>query len=247
MCVIHTSVCTGSPAKLVRSLFDNSMCSSVAHPFRVVRQTAQFLTLIWMAGTPQYFNPDAIHGFLSALCNSMDSDSQARRMLGDAAVGLLSVVEKRRDDPIFQPVDRCYEDQSIWEHTNVADPADLLLACEFFLPCTIPPQSLTLKAASLAAYVCATAGSRSSHLLWAGAWSYFCDVLLLILDKEFAELGSEEPLDLFVSPGICRALLKLVEIATDHACTSSFIQFEEDETEPRTKFAIILPPPGHDA
>ena len=178
---------------------------------------------MWMAGTPQYFNPDAIHQFLSGLCHTMGSSAMGWEILGDAGVALLSVVQKRRDDPTFELVKRCYGDQSIWERTSAADPTNLLLACEFFLPPIISPQSPICRTASLAAYVCATAGSRSSHLLWADAWSYFRDVLLVILDREFAEAGSVEPLGLFVAPGICRALLSLVEIATDHARMSSFI------------------------
>lgn len=199
---------------------------------RVTRQTAQFLTLIWMAGSPQYFRAEAIYGFLASLCKTLDWGSQPRRTLKDAVVGLLSIVEKRRQDQIFQPVDWCYEVQSVWKLTSGADPADLLLACEFILPLIIPSQSRTSRAASLAAYVCATAGSRSSHLVRADAWSYFCDVLLLILGKEFVE-SELEPLSLFAAPGICRALLSLLEseTATGHPRTSSLMQFENGDAD----------------
>ena len=81
--------------------------------------------------------------------------------------------------------------------------------------------------ASLAAYVNATAHLRKRDpLLFAEAWGYFQDVLLLILTSEFE--GPEEPLSLLVAPFICGAMQTLLRHSD--ASTSTFLQHH-----PRTR------------
>ncbi|TBU35113.1 hypothetical protein BD311DRAFT_204228, partial [Dichomitus squalens] len=204
---VAANVFLDQKAECVRRLDERllSLSSDMTHAsprnylgLRITRQTVQFLTLIWIAGAPMYFHVDSVHRFVSALLRKLNSGSSTRCMLFDATLCLLTVFKKRRDEITFQTMGRCCEDESVWALTISAEPTDILVV------------------SSLAAYVSATAQIRScNQLLWAEAWSYFRDALLLTSISHIAVAGSEELLGLFVAPAICRALLSLMEHATD--------------------------------
>ncbi|RPD63076.1 hypothetical protein L227DRAFT_413176 [Lentinus tigrinus ALCF2SS1-6] len=164
---------------------------------RDAKQLLQLLTLMWTSGTSPHSIPQSSQRFLSALAVSLGNveiDSLAWRVLGDAFVGIITILEQRRADPIFAAIDRCWDEEYVWRLAQEADPGELPLASSF------------------AHYVAAMAHRRHcDELLCAEAWEYLRDVLLLILTSDHE--GPDEPLALLIAPSICRALIALLENA----------------------------------
>ncbi|TFK94334.1 hypothetical protein K466DRAFT_657861 [Polyporus arcularius HHB13444] len=161
---------------------------------RTVKQAIQLLTLMWTSGTSPRSVPQSAQRFLAALVNwlgDLNSDSEAWRVLGDAFIGIVAILEQRRADPTFAAIDRCWDELAVWRLAREADPNELPLASSFAL------------------YVGTMAHLRhTDDLFCAEAWDYFRDVLLLILTSDYE--GPDEPLALLIAPSICTALIALL-------------------------------------
>ncbi|RDX56001.1 hypothetical protein OH76DRAFT_587645 [Lentinus brumalis] len=183
---------------------DGGCCGTVTFAdLRTVKQAIQLLTLMWTSGTSPRSVPQSAQRFLAALVNwlgDLKSDSEAWRVLGDAFIGIVAILEQRRADPTFAAIDRCWDELAVWRLAREADPNELPLASSFAL------------------YVGTMAHLRhTDDLFCAEAWDYFRDVLLLILTSDYE--GPDEPLALLIAPSICTALIALLGNAQGASCT----------------------------
>ncbi|KAI0724422.1 hypothetical protein C8T65DRAFT_563205 [Cerioporus squamosus] len=202
---------------------------------RIVKQTIQLLMLMWTSGTSPRSIPQSAQKFLSALAawlGDVDTDSPAWSVLGDAFVGIVAILEQRRADPIFTAIDRCWDELLVWRLAREADPSELPLASSFAL------------------YIATTAHLRhSDYLLWAEAWDYLRDVLLLILTSDHE--GPDEPLALLIAPSVCTALIALLVNASGTGfhyslsspwtlCMVSYLKNLQNCEHPHRDYAQIL-------
>ncbi len=113
---------------------DGGCCGTVTFAdLRTVKQAIQLLTLMWTSGTSPRSVPQSAQRFLAALVNwlgDLKSDSEAWRVLGDAFIGIVAILEQRRADPTFAAIDRCWDELAVWRLAREADPNELPLACE---------------------------------------------------------------------------------------------------------------------
>ncbi|KAI0361767.1 hypothetical protein OH77DRAFT_1501023 [Trametes cingulata] len=167
---------------------DNASESELRH----CRQALQMLTLVWRAGRTPRTLSDPARLLLSAVLSRLESealDSPTWTMLGDAAIGALAIWHEYGEASAAK-----LGGQFIWDVMDEMDPGNLPLA------------------ASISAYIAATAHTRSRDALACfEAWNYCRDVALLILNRDFG--GAGEPLALLVFPVICRALAALAQHA----------------------------------
>ena len=183
---------------------------------RASRQTIQLLTLAYASSGSLFIAVDPMQKTLTTiigLLQQSNEDSWEWPCLGDAIVGLLAFLDRRKDDAGFQTLS--YDKDFVWHSLRGADPGNLLFACRWH---SVSFRDATESGeASVAAYFSTSIRLRSRHrLLWAEAWSYLCDVMLLILAGNVE--GEDEPLALFVAPSICTALDALVRWTDESTC-----------------------------
>ncbi|KAI0670029.1 hypothetical protein C8Q78DRAFT_1038833 [Trametes maxima] len=205
-CVLGWEHKLGRVIKLLKTVRSSAGVLS-ALELRNVRQMLQFLTLAGKTGLIPCSVPGQARQFLSAVLGWLDVEelhSPVWSMLGDTAIGALAVWRQHVNERAHSIPKTLWRDL-VWSIFEEADPLDLPLA------------------ASLAAYVSATARDRVCDALSCGeAWNYFRDVILLVLNREYG--GAEEPLSLLIAPAVSRALEELAQHAPSNAkrcCMSS--------------------------
>ncbi|KAI0936199.1 hypothetical protein AcV5_004396 [Taiwanofungus camphoratus] len=167
-----------------------------------IRQLLHFVSLMGLNKVKGCFHQETLFPLLFELISRLASDSPDAVCLVplDSIVNTLAILEMSKSSMalIFPVSNRLWEDETVFRMVMENGPTDLLVASAF------------------AAYVSAVAHHRSYEpLLYAEAWNYLRDVLLLILTRHF--LGEEEPLALLVSSTVCQALCSMWKYADKDA------------------------------
>ncbi|KAF7339646.1 hypothetical protein MSAN_02179400 [Mycena sanguinolenta] len=155
-------------------------------PLNLIRTTLNLAVIVWFSGTHGCILRESVAPLLSNVVKILLQEGTpglVSEILGDA---ILTASSAARKDPSFIDENR----ESLWQFAITSSSSELSIASSF-------------------AHYIITSEILCNSLYCAEAWTYFSEILLLILKHHYIE--EQEPLALLICPTLCAALIRLLQ------------------------------------